>query len=132
MNTQTPEAALAAIFPQPVKCGPYLFNPPTLLHLAALDRLGCAVGASGQLGADAAVKAGFALSLDADALEALMCAPDGEFSAACAAWAAGQPAVNLKPLKDGVTAAINAAFDTAVAGAEADPEKGRPPVSVGP
>lgn len=131
MKTTLPEATFAAIFPQPVVSGPYVFAPPTLLHLAAIDRLGCVLNA-GQIGADAAIAAGFALSLDANTLEVYMTGPRDDFSRACSRWAAGQPACQLSDLRTGVVRAINAAYDAAVPGGEPDPTTGHPQPSDGP
>lgn len=126
----TPKTTLRAIFPEPVQSGPYLISPPTLLHLAALDRVGCSVSAG--IGADAAATAGFVLTRKFDELRELMALPRQEFSARGCEWAAGQRAADLPALRDGVVRAVNAAFETAVPGAGSDPTPGHPPSSDGP
>lgn len=125
-----PKTAHAAIFPQPVVCGTYTLQPPTLLHLAALDRMGCRV--SSRVGAHEALRAGFVLSRSYAELCALMAQPDEAVNAACMDWGMRQPAKDIGDLIQGVVGAIDAAFETAVPGSDADPTTGRPPSSVGP
>jgi hypothetical protein len=127
----TPAQALAAIFPESVTAGPYTLRPPTLLHLAAIDRLGISLY-EGRIGADAAAAGGFVLSLDSLTLRAFMEGPLADFRAAAADWAEEQPARNLSDLRSAVVKAIDAAFSTAVPGDASDPTPGRPQTSAGP
>lgn len=127
----TPTSALAAIFPLPVVSGPYTLQPPTLLHLAAIDRLGIALY-EGRIGAAAAAAAGFILTRTPGELRELMTRPDDEVRASAAGWADHQPALNLEPLRQGVIAALNAAFSTAVPGDDKNPTPGQPRTSAGP
>jgi hypothetical protein len=126
-----PKLSLAAIFPEPVTAGVYEIRPPTLLHLAAIDRLGVQIS-GGRIGADAAATAGFILTRTADELFALMALPQREISAACCAWCAAQSPRDYADLNRGVVEAINAAFATAVPGSDADFQTGRPQTSDGP
>lgn len=128
----TPKQALAAIFPQTVVAGRYTFSPPTLLHLAAIDRLGARID-KGRLGADASAKAGFILAQTDDELLALMALPDAEIRERQAAWALGNGVRDYADLNRGVAEAINAAFAAAVPGADdEDPQTGHPQTSDGP
>lgn len=125
-----PRAAQAALAPEPVTVGAYTFKPPTLLHLAALDRMGVSME-GGRIGYDAAVSAGFLLSLPDDALADLMARTSAEIRRSAAVWASELPARDCVPLRAAVVAAVNAAFDTAVPGAEADPTTGLGAISAG-
>lgn len=125
-----PQTAHQAIFPQPVVSGPFTIQPPTLLHLAALDRLGCRFE-GGKIGPESVVIGGFVLTRSVDELEELMTKPRDDLFKTLAAWSLDLPAPLLRPLRDGVVNAVNAAFETAVPG-DADPTTGRPPSSVGP
>lgn len=125
-----PKTAHQAIFPRPVASGPYVIEPPTLAHLAALDRLGCRISAT--ITAVEALRAGFVLTRSYAELAELMRGTDEAFSAACLAWGYRQRAKDAGHLIKGVADAVNAAFETAVKGSESDPTKGQPPSSVGP
>jgi hypothetical protein len=127
----TPELALQAIFPQPVVSGPYRICPPTLLHLAALDRLGINLSA-GRIGADAVAKAGFIFTRTPAELFELMAGPLADVQQQALLWASQQSARDWDALTAGVVAAVNAAFSTAMPGAEADPQTGHPQTSDGP
>ena len=125
-----PKTTQAAIFPQPVVSGPYTLSPATLLHLAALDRLGCVIVR--EIGAYAAAIAGFVFTRTYAELALAMTLPRDEFSVACSHWAAEQQAADLEALIEGVTRTFNAAYETAVPGSTADPTPGRPQTSAGP
>lgn len=125
-----PKTAHKALFPQAVRSGPYEIQPPTLLHLAALDKLGCFIGR--RVTASDALPAGFVLTRSYTELSALMAGPHEAFVAACHTWGTSQPARDCGHLIQAVAEAFNAAFETAVPGSQTDPTKGQPPSSVGP
>jgi hypothetical protein len=127
--SKLPKTARAALAPQPAASGPYTFAPATLLHLAALDRLG--VQLDGRIGASAATSAGFVLGMDGPELRAHMRLSDDELQAAAFDWADAQRPADLPHLVKAVVGSIDAAFSTFVPGAAPDPRTGLSQTSAG-